>query len=84
MSDIKSPLISRTLLIFLANLNNVLVGMISARPPISNSSSRFINLLGIVPDAQITIGITVIIIIIIIIIIIYLKTYNCLQIIGIR
>ena len=47
-SDTKSPQVSRILLIFLADLNNVVVWMVSTTPLISKSSSPFINPLGIV------------------------------------
>ena len=43
----------------LTDFNNVVVWMVSARPPISNSFSPFTKPLGIVPSAPITIGITV-------------------------
>ena len=68
LSDIKSPKVSRTLLSILVVLNNVVVWIVSTRPPISKSSSPFNNLLVTVPKAPITIGTTIIIIIIIIII----------------
>ena len=54
-----SPLVFRTLLIILANLNNTLVWMVSARPPISNSSSPLTKPLRRVPGAPIKFGITV-------------------------
>ena len=59
LSDSKSPQVSRTLLSILAVLNNAVVWMVSTRPLISKSSSHFINPLGTVPKAPITIGITV-------------------------
>ena len=59
--------ISMTLLTILANLNNVVVWMVSTCPPISKSSSLFTNSLGIVLSVPITV------------IIIYLKPCNCIQ-----
>ena len=59
LSDSKSPQVSRSLLRILANLNNVLIWMISYCPLIFKSSSSFTNPFGIVPCAPITIGITV-------------------------
>ena len=59
LSDSKSPQVSRTLLSILAVLNNVLVWMVSTRPPTSKSSSPFSNPLVTVPKAPITIGIIV-------------------------
>ena len=59
LSDSKSPQISRTLLSILAVLNNVIVWMVSTRPPTSKSSSPFNNPLVTVPKAPITIGIIV-------------------------
>ena len=59
LSDSKSPQVSRTLLSILAVLNNVVVWMVSARPPTSKSSSPFSNPLVTVPNAPITIGIIV-------------------------
>ena len=59
LSDSKSPQVSRTLLGILAVLNNVVVWMVSIRPPISKSSSPFSNPLVTVPNAPITIGIIV-------------------------
>ena len=50
LSDSKSPQVSRTLLNILAVLNNVIVWMVSTRPPTS---------LITVPKASITIGIIV-------------------------
>ena len=52
LSDSKSPQVSRTLLF----LNNVVVWMISTRPPTSKSSSPFKNPLVTVPKAPIPIG----------------------------
>ena len=57
LSDSKSPQVSRTLLSILAVLNNVVVCMVSTRPPISKFSSPFSNPLVTVPNAPITIGI---------------------------
>ena len=59
LSDIKSPQISRTLLSMPAILNNVVVWMVSTRPPTSKSSSPFNNPLVTVPRAPITIDIIV-------------------------
>ena len=56
----KFPQVSMILLNILADLSTAIVWMVSARPPISNASSLFNKPLGIVPSAQITIGITVI------------------------
>ena len=77
LSDSKSPQVSRTLLSILVVLNNVVVSMVSTRPPNSKNSSPFNSPLVIVLNAPITIGIIVkflfhIIINIIIIIIIHL------------
>ena len=58
-SDCKSLQISRTLLSILADLSNAMVRMVSILPLISNSSSLSFKLLGTVPSAPITIGITV-------------------------
>ena len=58
VSDIKSSQESRTLLSIPANLNNVAVWMVSILPLISNSSSLSSKLLGTVPRAPTTIGIT--------------------------
>ena len=57
--DSKSPQVSRTLLSILAVLNNVVVWMVSTRPPTSKYSSPFSNPLVTVPNAPITIGIIV-------------------------
>ena len=57
LSDSKSPQVSRTLLSILAVLNNVVIWMISTRPPTSKSPSPFSNPLVTVPNAPITIGI---------------------------
>ena len=59
LSDNKSPQVSRTLLNILAVLNNVVVWMVSTRPPTSKSSSPFSNPLVTVSNAPITIGIIV-------------------------
>ena len=59
LSDSKSPQVSRTLLSILAVLNNVVVRMVSTRPPTSKSSRPFSNPLVTVPNAPITIGIIV-------------------------
>ena len=57
LNESKSPQVSRTLLCILAVLNNVVVWMVSTRPPNSKSSSLFSNPLVTVPNAPITIGI---------------------------
>ena len=59
LSDSKSPQVSRTLLSILAVLNNIVIWMVSTRPPTSKSSSTFSNPLVTVPEAPITIGIIV-------------------------
>ena len=59
LSDSKSPQVFRTLLSILAVLNNVVVWMVSTRPPTSKSSSSFRNPLVTVLNAPITIGIIV-------------------------
>ena len=59
LSDSKSLQVSRTLLSILVVLNNVVVWMVSTRPPTSKSSSPFNNHLVTVPNAPITIGIMV-------------------------
>ena len=59
LSDSKSPQVSRTLLSILAVLNNVVVWMVSTRPPTSKSSSPFSNPLVTIPNAPITIGIII-------------------------
>ena len=51
--------VSKTLLGILADLDNAVVWIVSARLPISNSSTSPINLCGIVPSAQIRTNITV-------------------------
>ena len=55
-SDSKSPQVSRTLLSILAVRNNVVVCMVSIRPPTSKSSKPFSNPLFTVPKESITIG----------------------------
>ena len=59
LSNSKSLQVSRTLLSILADLNNVVVWIVSTRPLFSKSSSPFINHLVTVPRAPITIDITV-------------------------
>ena len=59
LSDSKSLQVSRTLLSILAVINNAVDWVVSTRPPISKSSSLFSNPLVTVPNASITIGITV-------------------------
>ena len=59
LSDRKSPQVSRTLLSILAVLNNIVVWMVSTRPPTSKSSSHFSNPLVTVPNPPISIGIIV-------------------------
>ena len=59
LSDSKSPHVSRTLLSILAVLSNVVVWMVSTRPPTSKSSSPFSNPFVTVPNVQVTIGIIV-------------------------
>ena len=59
LSDSKSHQVCRTLLSILAVLNNVVVWMISTRPPTSKSSSPFSKPLVTVPNTPITIGIIV-------------------------
>ena len=58
LSD-KSHQVSKTHIFILAVLNNVVLGMVSTRPPTSKSSSSFSNPLVTVPNAPITIGIIV-------------------------
>ena len=60
LNDSKSPQVFRTLLSILTDLNNTVVWMVSARSPISNSSSPLNKYLGIIPSAPLTIGTTVI------------------------
>ena len=50
---------ARTLQRILSVLNNVVVWMVSIRPPTSKSSSPFSNTLATVPNSPITIGIIV-------------------------
>ena len=59
LSISKSPQSSRILLSILSDLTNAVVRMVSAHPPISNSSSPLIKPWRIVSSAPITIGITV-------------------------
>ena len=59
LSDSKFPQVSRTLLSILVVFNNVVVWMVSTRPPTSKSSSPFSIPLVTVPNAVITIGIIV-------------------------
>ena len=59
LRDSKTPQVPRTLLSILADLNNVLVWMVSNRPVISKSSSFCINPLVTVKRAPITIGMIV-------------------------
>ena len=55
LSDSKSPQISRTRLRILAVLSNVVVWIVSTRPPTSKSFRPFNNPLVIVPNASIII-----------------------------
>ena len=57
-SFLKSPLVSRTLLSILTDLNNAAVWMFSTRPLISKYYSPCTNPLVTVPRASITISIT--------------------------
>ena len=59
LSDSNSPEVSRTLLSILTVLNNVVVWMVSTRPPTSKSSRPFSNPLVTMPNAPITIGIII-------------------------
>ena len=59
LSDNKPPQVSRTLLSILTYLNNAVIWMFLAYPPISNSSGPLAKPLGIVPSALITISATV-------------------------
>ena len=59
LSYSKSYQVSRTLLSILAVLNNVVVWMVSSRPPTSKSSIPFSNPLVTVPNAPIAISIIV-------------------------
>ena len=58
MSNNKSLQVYRTLLSILADLNNVVVLIVSTRLFISKSSSPFTSSLVTVPKAPITVGIT--------------------------
>ena len=59
LSDNKSPQVSRTLLSILSVLYNVVVWIVSTRPPTSKSTSSFSNPLVSLPKAPITISIIV-------------------------
>ena len=59
LSDSKSPQVFRILLSILAVVNNVVVWMVSTRPPNSKSSSPFYTPLVTLPNAPITTGIIV-------------------------
>ena len=59
LSDSKSRQVTRTLLSILTILNNVVIWMVSTRPPTSKSSSPFSNPLVTIPNAPITIDIIV-------------------------
>ena len=56
LSDSKSPQVSKTRLRILAVLSNVVIWIVSTRPPTSKSSGPFNNPLVIVPKATITRG----------------------------
>ena len=56
LSDSKFPQVSRTLLSILAVRNNVVVQMVSTRPPASKSSMPFNNPLVTIPNKPITIN----------------------------
>ena len=56
LSDSKSPQVSRTRLRILAVLSNVVIWIVSTRPPTPKSSRAFYNHLVIVPKTSITIG----------------------------
>ena len=56
LNDSKCPQVSRTFLSTLAVLNNVVVWMVSTRPPTSKSSSPFNSILVTVTNAPITIS----------------------------
>ena len=60
LRDSKYPQVSRTLFSILAGFNNVVIWMVSTRPLISKSSSLFNDPLVTVPNALVTIIITVI------------------------
>ena len=59
LRDSKSPQVSKTLLLILADLNYSVVWLVFTCPHISKSSSLFTNLMGIVKCALTTSGITV-------------------------
>ena len=59
LNDSKSPHVFRTALKILADLNNIVFWMVSTRVLISSSSSFFNNPFMTLPNASITIGITV-------------------------
>ena len=59
LRDSKSPQVPKVLLSILADLNSTVVWMVSARPPILNSSIPLSRPFGIVPCPPITVGITV-------------------------
>ena len=59
LSDSKSAQVSRTLLSILADLTYAFIWIFSTCPLISKSSSPFVNPLGSVSNAPITISITV-------------------------
>ena len=59
LRDNKSPKISRTLFVILADFYNAVFWMVYIYPLISKFSSSFTNPMEIVPSAPITIGITV-------------------------
>ena len=59
LSDNKSPLVSKTLLSILADLNNVVVWMVSTRPVIFMFSSPFNDPLVTLPRAPIKMGINI-------------------------
>ena len=59
LSDSESLRISKTLLGILADLNHTVVGIVSIRPSITNSSNPPAKPFGAVPSVQVTIGITV-------------------------
>ena len=59
LSDNKSPQVYRTLLSTLADLNSVIIWMVSTRPFNSKSSTLFNNPLVTIPRVPITIGIVV-------------------------
>ena len=59
LSNNKFPQVSRTLLRILVNIDKTVVSIVSTRPLISKSSSRWVNPLVTVSKAPVTIGITV-------------------------